>query len=145
MLLQTITVSDQWFPKYHGTPDWIEKYIFPGGELASVGEILRSLERTTSLSVHHAENFGSHYARTLHAWRSRFHARLDDVRAQGFDERFIRMWDLYLASCEATFLERHTGLYQLLLLKNGARQRLFNEPWEASPDIRTAGSAESAA
>ena len=145
MLLQTITVSDQWFPKYHGTPDWIEKYIFPGGELASVGEILRSLERTTSLSVHHAENFGSHYARTLHAWRSRFHARLDDVRAQGFDERFIRMWDLYLASCEATFLERHTGLYQLLLLKNGARQRLFNEPWEASPDVRTPGASESAA
>ena len=51
MLLQTITVDDQWFPKYHGTPDWIEKYIFPGGELAAVGEILRSLARATSLSM----------------------------------------------------------------------------------------------
>jgi len=40
MFLQTITVDDQWFPRYHGTPDWIEKYIFPGGELASVGEML---------------------------------------------------------------------------------------------------------
>ena len=49
MLLQTITVDDQWFPHYHGTPDWIEKYIFPGGELASVGEMLTSLARTTSL------------------------------------------------------------------------------------------------
>ena len=85
--------------------------------------------RTTSLSMYHAENFGTHYARTLHAWRARFHHNLDRVRALGYDERFIRMWDLYLGSCEATFLERHTGLFQLMLLKNGARRLLFNEPW----------------
>ena len=142
MLLQTITVDDQWFPKYHGTPDWIEKYIFPGGELASVGEILDSLARTTSLSMYHAENFGTHYARTLHAWRARFHQRLDRVRALGYDERFIRMWDLYLGSCQATFLERHTGLFQLMLVKNGTRSVLFNEPWSAS---HTAAAAEPAA
>jgi cyclopropane-fatty-acyl-phospholipid synthase len=129
MLLQVITVDDQWFPKYHGTPDWIEKHIFPGGELASVGEIVRSLARTTSLSMHHAENCGTHYARTLHAWRARFHQNLDRVRALGFDDRFIRMWDLYLASCEAAFLERHTGLFQMLLVKNGSQRILFNEPW----------------
>ena len=96
MFLQTITVDDQWFPQYHGTPDWIEKYIFPGGELASVGEILKSLARTTSLSMYHAENCGTHYAHTLRAWRARFHRNLARVRALGFDERFIRMWDLYL-------------------------------------------------
>jgi len=129
MLLQTITVSDKWFPQYHGTPDWIEKHIFPGGELAAVGEILQSLSRTTTLSMYHADNFGTHYARTLRAWRSRFHGALDRVRALGFDDRFIRMWDLYLASCEAAFLERHTGLFQLLLVKNGTRQHLFNESW----------------
>ena len=129
MLLQTITVDDQWFPKYHGTPDWIEKYVFPGGELASVGEVMRSLARTTSLSMYHAENFGTHYARTLRAWRARFHHNLERVRALGLDNRFIRMWDLYLASCEATFLERHTGLFQMLLVKNGSRNVLFNEPW----------------
>ena len=56
MFLQTITVDDQWFPQYHGTPDWIEKYIFPGGELASIGEMLAALARTTSLSLYHAEN-----------------------------------------------------------------------------------------
>ena len=132
MFLQTITVDDQWFPQYHGTPDWIEKYIFPGGELASVGEILGSLARTTSLSLYHAENCGRHYARTLHAWRERFHQRLDRVRALGFDERFVHMWDLYLASCEATFLERHTGLFRLLLVKNDARPALFNDPAEAA-------------
>ena len=132
MLLQTITVDDQWFPKYHGTPDWIEKYIFPGGELASVGEILSSLARTTSLSVYHAENFGTHYARTLREWRLRFHHSLARVRALGFDERFIRMWDLYLAYCEAGFLERHAGLFQLLLVKNNSQRALFNEPWSAA-------------
>ena len=85
--LQTITVDDQWFPRYHGTPDWIEKYIFPGGELASVGEMLKSLARTTSLSMYHAENCGTHYAHTLRAWRARFRNNLARVRALGFDDR----------------------------------------------------------
>jgi cyclopropane-fatty-acyl-phospholipid synthase len=146
MLLQTITMDDQWFPRYHGTPDWIEKYIFPGSELASVGEILRSLARTTSLSMYYAENSGTHYARTLHAWRARFQQNLHRVRALGYDERFIRMWDLYLGSCEATFLERHTGLFQLMLVKNGARRHFFNEPWsDNAAGPRAAAATESAA
>jgi cyclopropane-fatty-acyl-phospholipid synthase len=146
MFLQTITVDDQWFPKYRGTPDWIEKHIFPGGELASVGEMLKSLARTTSLSLYHAENCGTHYARTLRAWRARFHQQLARVRALGFDDRFIRMWDLYLASCEAAFLERHTGLFQMVLLKNGAQRVLFNEPWsEAGARPRAQTVCESAA
>jgi cyclopropane-fatty-acyl-phospholipid synthase len=146
MLLQTITVDDQWFGRYHGTPDWIETYIFPGGELASIGEILRSLARTTSLSMYHAENWGTHYARTLRAWRARFHHNRDRVRALGFDDRFVRMWDLYLACCEAAFLERHTGVFQLLLVKNGARRALFNEPWSKTPTAsRRVDASESAA
>ncbi len=146
MLLQTITVDDQWFPSYHGTPDWIEEYIFPGGELASVGEILKSLARATTLSMYQAENFGTHYARTLRAWRERFHQSLERVRALGFDERFIRMWDLYLASCEAAFLERQTGLFQLLLVKNGARCSLYNDPRDCvAVAARQASVGESAA
>jgi len=136
MLLQTITVDEQHFPHYHGAPDWIEKYIFPGGELASIGQILASLARSTSLSVYHAENFGSHYARTLHEWRARYRRQLDRVRAIGFSERFIRMWDLYLALCEAAFLERHTGVFQLVLNKNYSGSLHFNEPWcEAEGDV----------
>jgi cyclopropane-fatty-acyl-phospholipid synthase len=146
MLLQTITVDDQWFPRYHGTPDWIEKYIFPGGELASVGEVLKSLARTTAISMYHADSLGTHYARTLRAWRSRFHRNLERVRGIGVDDRFIRMWDLYLASCEAAFLERHTGLFQLLLVKNGAQRALFNEPWSSAETIaREETASESAA
>jgi cyclopropane-fatty-acyl-phospholipid synthase len=145
MLLQTITVDDQWFPHYHGTPDWIEKYIFPGGELASVGEILKSLARKTTLSMYQAENIGTHYARTLHAWRTRFHQRLAEVRALGFDDRFIRMWDLYLAYCEAAFLERHAGLFQLLLTKNASSRLLFNEPWADADRSRAAREAHESA
>jgi cyclopropane-fatty-acyl-phospholipid synthase len=145
MLLQTITVDDHWFPHYHGKPDWIEKHIFPGGELASVGEIMKSLARTTALSIYHAENSGRHYARTLHAWRARFHRHLDRVRALGFDDRFIRMWDFYFASCEAAFLERHVGLFQMLLVKNGSSRALFNDSWLDVARSPAAASEESAA
>ena len=129
MLLQTITVDDWRFADYLRTPSWIAKYIFPGAELASVAEILQSLARTTKLSLFHQEQIGTHYARTLHAWRDRFHARLDEVRAQGFDERFIRMWDMYLGYCEAAFLERHIGDVQLLLTRTQNRRHLYREPW----------------
>lgn len=129
MLLQTITLDEQWFPRYQGQPDWIEKYIFPGGELASVAAIMASLTRVTAMSLYHAENIGTHYARTLHAWRERFHRQLDRVRGLGFGDRFIRMWDLYLAYCEAAFLERHAGDFQLLLTKNYSPATFFNEPW----------------
>jgi cyclopropane-fatty-acyl-phospholipid synthase len=138
MLLQTITVDEQRFPRYRAAPDWIEKHIFPGGELASFGEIVRSLGRATAMSVYHAENIGTHYARTLHAWRERFHARLEEVRALGFDHRFVRMWDLYLAYCEAAFLERHAGTFQLLLIKNNSPRLLFNEPWRRAADAASA-------
>ena len=131
MLMQTITVDEQHFPNYHGAPDWIEKHIFPGGELASIGEILKSISRATSMSLYHAENFGTHYARTLHEWRARYRRQLDRVRALGFSERFIRMWDLYLAFCEAAFLERHAGVFQLVLNKNYSGAIHFNEPWVA--------------
>lgn len=138
MLLQAITVDEQHFPHYHGQPDWIEKYIFPGGELASIGEVLKSLARVTSMSVYHAENFGTHYARTLHEWRARYRRQLDRVRALGFSERFIRMWDLYFAFCEAAFLERHTGVFQLVLNKNYTGAALFNEPWQQAEAAETA-------
>jgi cyclopropane-fatty-acyl-phospholipid synthase len=104
-----------------------------------VGEILKSLGRATQMSMYHAENIGTHYARTLDAWRERFRARLDEVRALGFDQRFIRMWDLYLAYCEAAFLERHAGDFQFVLIKNNSARTLFNEPWaHAQPDDASA-------
>ena len=132
MLLQTITVDDWRFRDYLRSPSWIAKYIFPGAELASVAETLASMARVTTLTMHHGQQIGTHYARTLHEWRDRFLRRIDDVREQGFDDRFIRMWDLYLGYCEAAFLERHIGDVQLLLAKSATRRVLFGEPWRAA-------------
>jgi cyclopropane-fatty-acyl-phospholipid synthase len=128
MLLQTITLNERSFPGYSGRTDWIQKRIFPGSELASVVEILRSLSRATALSLHHAEDIGTHYARTLAAWRARFHTAIDEVRALGFDAKFERMWDYYLAYCEGAFQERHIGDLQLVLVKAPGQAPLFNEP-----------------
>jgi len=119
-LLQTITMNEQHFPDYVRGTDWIQQYIFPGAELASVSEILRSTARVTSLALEHLEEIGPHYARTLHHWRERFLARRGEVRALGFDERFLRTWDYYLAYCEGAFAERHIGDAQLLFRKGGA-------------------------
>lgn len=129
LLLQTITVDDWRFHDYRRSANWISKHVFPGGELASVAEVLNSAARTTRLGLHHVQQIGTHYARTLHAWRERFHRRLPDVAALGFDSRFVRTWDLYLAYCEAAFLERHIGDVQLLMAKAGGCQVMFDEPW----------------
>jgi cyclopropane-fatty-acyl-phospholipid synthase len=131
MLLQTITLPDQRFAEYLEYADWIQTYIFPGSELSSVGEIQKSLARSTQLTLHHSEEIGQHYARTLSHWSARFQSALGEVRALGFDDRFVRMWEYYLAICEASFLERNTGNVQLLLAKMNTRKPLFGEPREA--------------
>ncbi len=117
MLLQTITILESKFQQYRKQSDWIKKHIFPGAELASVTEIQRSLARATRIRLSNAEDIGMHYALTLKEWRRRFLAQLDEVRQLGFDERFIHMWDYYLAYCEGAFRERYIGDVQLLLSK----------------------------
>ena len=129
MLLQTITMNEQKFPRYRKQSDWIQKYIFPGAQLASLRGILDSLARATRLSLFHAEDMGTHYARTLAAWRERFLHSIAEVEALGFDDRFIRMWDYYLGFCEGAFLERHISDFQLLLTKSYNPRALFQEPW----------------
>ena len=128
MLLQTIMMNEKRFSHYMKQSDWIQKYIFPGAQLASVRGIFDSLARATNLSLFHAEDMGAHYARTLAAWRHRFLNRIADVKALGFDDRFIRMWDYYLAFCEGAFLERHISDLQFLLTKNYNPRTLFQEP-----------------
>jgi cyclopropane-fatty-acyl-phospholipid synthase len=129
-LIQTITMNERRFPTYIRSTDWIQQYIFPGAELASVAEILASLGRATTLNLHHLEDIGMHYARTLQCWRTAFLANLDEVRRQGFDETFLRRWDYYLAYCEGAFRERYIGDAQLLLTKATTSRALLDEPWE---------------
>ena len=132
MCMQTITLLDQKFPAYHRSSDWIQKYIFPGGELASVSRILQSLERSTKLTLYAAEDMGTHYARTLAEWRNRFQQQIPAVAELGFDSRFIRMWKFYLDYCEGAFLERHVSTFQLMMIKTYAQQDFAGEPWSGS-------------
>jgi cyclopropane-fatty-acyl-phospholipid synthase len=128
MLLQTISLSEQEIPAYRKRVDWIQTYIFPGSELASLAEIQRSLGRVTRLALTNLESFGLHYARTLAAWRERFFQNLEQVRRLGFDERFQRMWDFYLAWCEGGFRERYINVDQILFAKNGTQRPLLGDP-----------------
>ena len=120
-VLQGITIADQLYQGYIRKVDFIQRYIFPGGCLPSVTHICEVLTRSTDLRVSHLEDFPDHYAQTLRHWRARFHDQLAEVRRQGFDNRFIRMWDYYLCYCEGAFLERNCGLVQMILTKPGYR------------------------
>jgi cyclopropane-fatty-acyl-phospholipid synthase len=128
MLLQTITILESKFQQYRKQSDWIKKHIFPGAELASVVEIQRSLARATRMKLSHFEDIGMHYALTLHEWRRRFLERLTEVRQLGFDQRFVRMWDYYLAYCEGAFREGYIGDVQLVLGKPASETPSMSEP-----------------
>jgi len=128
MLLQTITIQEAKFQQYRKQSDWIKKHIFPGAELASVVEIQRSLARKTRMQLFQMEDIGKHYALTLNEWRRRFLEHLAEVRQLGFEERFVRMWDYYLAYCEGAFRERYISDVQLVLSKVASKNQLMNEP-----------------
>ncbi|MGB6429012.1 MAG: cyclopropane-fatty-acyl-phospholipid synthase family protein [Candidatus Acidiferrales bacterium] len=117
MFLQTITMNERRFAAHVRQHDWIERRIFPGAQLASIAAILECLSRGTRMRVHQLHEIGLHYATTLRHWRERFLDRLDDVRGMGFDDRFIRTWEYYLASCEGAFAEEYIGDAQILMRK----------------------------
>jgi len=121
MLLQAITIADQRYDEYRRTVDFIRRYIFPGGHLPSTTVITDAVARMTDMRLLGLEDIGLHYARTLEAWRENFIARLDEVRALGYPERFIRMWTFYLCYCEGAFLERAISDVQVLFTKPQSR------------------------
>jgi len=114
MLVQGIVMNEQVYPQYLKSVDFIQKYVFPGGCLPSVTAVSQSVARTTPFRLLHLEDLAWHYAETLRAWRERFFGAIDEVRAQGYSERFIRLWNYYLCYCEAAFEERSTGVVQML-------------------------------
>ena len=103
MLLQAITIADQRYEQAARSVDFIQRYIFPGGCLPSVTAISHSLARVTDLRLFHLEDMTPHYATTLNRWRARFFANLSQVRALGYSETFVRMWEFYLCYCEGGF------------------------------------------
>ncbi|MFD0737777.1 class I SAM-dependent methyltransferase [Lysobacter koreensis] len=120
-LVQAITIEDHRYAQALGSVDFIKRHVFPGSFIPSIAAIVAAKARSCDLALTHLEDFGGSYARTLQAWRERFLARLPEVRAQGFDERFIRMWEFYLAYCEGGFRERSIGVTQMLFAKPDSR------------------------
>jgi cyclopropane-fatty-acyl-phospholipid synthase len=122
MLIQAITIADQRYQAASETMDFIQKYIFPGGALPSIAVIAQHVAEDTDMQIVGLEDITFHYARTLEAWRDRFLHRIDDVKALGFDDIFVRMWEFYLAYCEGGFMERVIGTSQILMAKPGCRE-----------------------
>ncbi len=103
-VLQTITIDEAYYEHYRRNPDFIQKHVFPGGFLPSKPALEAQIEQA-GLRVVERQSFGSSYARTLAEWRTRFLSRWPEAAALGFDDRFRRLWDYYLAYCEAGFAE----------------------------------------
>ena len=116
MLLQAITIPDRIYRRHTRSVDFIKRYIFPGSFIPSVAALCNAASRTDLRPVD-LEDITPHYARTLAEWRNRFLSRKDEVRAMGFPERFLRMWEFYLCYCEGSFSERYNGDVQILFAK----------------------------
>ena len=113
MVLQAIVMPEQGYAQYLKSVDFIQRYVFPGGCLPSVGSMLQSAGRATDLRFVHAEDFAPHYAETLRRWRHAFQLQLPRVRELGYPETLIRLWNYYLCYCEAAFEERSVGVVQI--------------------------------
>lgn len=123
MLLQAITIQDQYYRAALRSVDFIQRYVFPGSFIPSVSAIGDALRHSTDLKIFHLEDIGPHYVRTLALWRRNFFERLAAVRRLGLSEQFIRLWEFYLCYCEGGFAERQLGDVQMLLTKPGCRLR----------------------
>ena len=114
--IQTIVIADELFDKYRNSSDFIQQYVFPGGMLPSI-EKFKIAAKNQGLVVESIYSFGQDYQKTLCLWHEKFNQQLDQVKAQGFDQRFIRLWNLYLMYCAAGFAEKSTDVIQFTLSK----------------------------
>jgi cyclopropane-fatty-acyl-phospholipid synthase len=124
MLLQAITIQDQVYAAALRDVDFIQRYVFPGSFIPSLTALTNATTNATDLKVVRLDDIGPHYATTLRRWRDAFFANIDQVRALGYSEEFIRLWDFYLCYCEGGFIERQLGDVQMLLTKPDCRMPL---------------------
>jgi cyclopropane-fatty-acyl-phospholipid synthase len=122
MVLQAIVISDRRYKTHLRSVDFMQRFVFPGGCLPSVGAMFASINRQTDFRLTHLEDYGPHYAETLRRWKRAFHAHRDEVLRLGFTEQFIRLWNYYLCYCEAAFEERQIGLVQMQFDKPECRR-----------------------
>jgi cyclopropane-fatty-acyl-phospholipid synthase len=124
-LVQAITIEDHRYAQALRSVDFIKRHVFPGSFIPCVSAMTDSAARAGRLRLLNLEDFGPSYAETLRHWRLRFLGRLDAVRALGYDERFVRMWEFYLCYCEGGFLERSISDVQLLLARSDNRRAQY--------------------
>ncbi|MGN6280194.1 class I SAM-dependent methyltransferase [Frateuria sp.] len=124
-LIQAITIEDHRYARALKSVDYIKRYIFPGSFIPAVSAMLEAARQASDLRLFHLEDIGPSYALTLKHWRKRFLAKRDHVLAAGYDERFVRMWEFYLAYCEGGFRERSIGDVQMLLTRPGCRRESY--------------------
>jgi cyclopropane-fatty-acyl-phospholipid synthase len=117
MLLQAITINDREYPRAKDEVDFIKRHIFPGSCIPGIVALLDAAAKASDLQLVGLEDIGPHYATTLRLWREAFLSKLDAVRAQGYSETFIRLWEFYLAYCEGGFEERALGDAHMLMAK----------------------------
>ena len=116
-LIQAITMPDQRYEQYLKGCDFIQRYIFPGSCVPSLGAMSRAFANWTDCKLVHLEDIGPHYAKTLRLWHDRFNARRADILALGYPEQFIRLWQYYFSYCEAGFAERYLSDVQMVLAR----------------------------
>ena len=121
MLLQAIVIDDRAYEVEKASPSFIRTHIFPDGCLPSLEVIARCLARHTDMRTVGLDDLTPHYPETLRRWRANFEAAAGRLQDLGYDERFRRLWRMYLAYCEAGFAERRIGVVQMLLAKPGWR------------------------
>lgn len=123
-LIQAITIEDHRYQQALKSVDFIKRHVFPGSFIPCVSAIVGACAKT-DLRLVNLEDFGPSYAQTLHHWHERFLTNLDKVRALGYDERFVRLWEFYLSYCEGGFRERSIGVSHLLLARPENRNASF--------------------
>jgi len=123
MALQCILIRDDLYEQATRNVDFIKRYIFPGGCLPSRREIARQIAEQTDLVCSADEDITPHYAETLRRWRARLQANAGAIRALGYPDSLLRMWEFYFCYCEAGFEQRHIGTAQLVFDKPGSGRR----------------------
>jgi cyclopropane-fatty-acyl-phospholipid synthase len=123
LALQVITCPDSRYESMRNGVDWIQKHIFPGSLLPSVSAINAAINRAGEMTLVDLKDMGLHYAATLKIWFLHFNSRLEQVKAMGFDDRFIRKWNYYLCYCEAAFRMRNIHVMQLVYTRPNNTER----------------------
>ena len=121
LALQYITSPDSRYHQFAKGVDWIQKHIFPGSLLMSIGRVNQAIDRMSDLHMFELRDLGLHYVRTLREWRARFNAHHDDLHKLKFDDRFIRKWNYYLSYCEAAFAHRNISVVQAIYTRPNNR------------------------